>query len=285
MIGQEKLRQIMWPVLTDENNSIDKTLISNLGIINGDKVAEGKYRFTASLQLSVKEDWAFFCGGSILNDEYILTAAHCCFMQAEKDKNKFVALKPENLRVVLGSHNLLKSNEDHHFPVASIHSHADFIMEHPEKGNDVAVYKLAKKINFKDKMLEKSCLPPTGKVEPKGDDCVVMGWGLTTRDTEHGRGSTDLLEFHVGMLSDEDCKKPNFRGYDYQKLICASQEKGGSCNGDSGGVYLCPVKDDPDSWLQYGIVSFGGDNCNKDTPVYYTRVSTYIDWIKQHVGE
>lgn len=125
-------------------------------------------------------------------------------------------------------------------------------MEHPEKGNDVAVYKLAKKINFKDKMLEKSCLPPTGKVEPKvkniknffktplfqtspfqfqGDDCVVMGWGLTTRDTEHGRGSTDLLEFHVGMLSDEDCKKPNFRGYDYQKLICASQEKGGSCNG------------------------------------------------------
>lgn len=40
-------------------------------------------------------------------------------------------------------------------------------MKHPEKGLDVAVYKLAKKINFKDKMLEKSCLPPTGKVEPK----------------------------------------------------------------------------------------------------------------------
>ena len=69
MIGQEKLRQIMWPVLTDENNE-DKTLISNLGIINGDKVAEGKYRFTASLQLNVKEknDWAFFCGGTYFFD-------------------------------------------------------------------------------------------------------------------------------------------------------------------------------------------------------------------------
>lgn len=118
------------------------------------------------------------------------------------------------------------------------------------------MYKLAGKIPFdspeaiKGSNFEKSCFPSSGEVEPAGDDCIVTGWGLTSGTEPKPHPNDDLLEVKTAMITDERTCQGKI--IDSKNLICSSQENGGSCNGDSGGVYLCPVKSDPDVWLQFG---------------------------------
>ena len=59
-----------------------------------------------------------------------------------------------------------------------------------------------------------------------------------------------------------------------------------TCDGDSGGPVVCPLKDQPDQYSLAGLTSFGSMDCgNKHMAGYYTRVERFIDWIEAQTGE
>merc|ERR1711872_1149304 len=97
------------------------------------------------------------------------------------------------------------------------------------------------------------------------------------------------------IISEEKCKI-KWPGISYPKQVCAGGEQGkDSCKGDSGGPLVInkfnkrggPKRLLPDSfdsaWYLYGVVSFGATRCGNGSPGLYTRVSRYIDWIKENM--
>ena len=129
-------------------------------------------------------------------------------------------------------------------------------------GNDVAVIKLATKIDFSKlgSKVAKVCIPGP-KTEPDGSKCVVIGWGKTEK------GRTSQLMYAEQKLS--SCKN--------QEVLCITGQKKHSCFGDSGGPLYCPAKDSSKEMLQFGIVSYGDKDCKISS--FYTKVSRHTDWI------
>lgn len=114
---------------------------------------------------------------------------------------------------------------------------------------------------------------------------LVIGWGLTEFG---GQSSKELLEVELPIWSNEECKKvyQPFRGFDegiVPSHLCAGRKEGGAdaCQGDSGGplMYL----DESKRWTLVGIVSFGRLCARPNSPGVYTRTSSYVDWIRNHV--
>jgi len=242
----------------------------NARVIGGTKVPEGKYPFIVSLQKSGKH----MCGGSILTDTWILTAAHCVATRGE-------------FEVYIGHTDIRSKESKFTFKVAHVKMHSGYNKLTNDK--DIALLKLGSKIDFEElgtDNLEQICLPRSGE-EPNKDKCVTIGWGMTSM---LGPPPKDLMEAPLPILPLEDCvKKYPIQG---KQLICAgaslSDGAQSSCYGDSGGPYVCPPMKSAKNetiLLQYGIVSFGTQRvCNKG-PTFFTKVSSYIDWILKTIDE
>jgi secreted trypsin-like serine protease len=76
------------------------------------------------------------------------------------------------------------------------------------------------------------------------------------------------------------------------KEVCAGGEVGkGSCRGDSGGGMFLRESEHgvggkaESPWFLLGVVSYGGQACGMGTPDVYTRVSKYVEWIKQQINK
>ena len=120
---------------------------------------------------------------------------------------------------------------------------------------------------------------------------TVTGWGkesndakLTLNNFEIYRASTDTLrKARVPYYDDNECETLGFENIDTKKQICSGgQDNVDSCSGDSGGPLV--YRRSPDSsWYQVGVVSFGTVQCGVGIPGIYTRITSYIDWLKQNV--
>ena len=102
----------------------------------------------------------------------------------------------------------------------------------------------------------------------------VSGWGTIT-NSEY-KPSENLLKVTVPLVSSNDCYKDyehNVDKYDPRSMICAGTTDKGSSTGDSGGPLICGSK-------LCGIVSWGSECATEECPGVYTRVTTYVDFIK-----
>lgn len=146
-----------------------------LGIINGQEVPEGKYPFMVSLQVGdtpCKEAGFHFCSGTIINDNTIMTAAHCF---SNKDAR--------NLAVVL--------NKTHWDREGFCHQ-VSKLVTHPDSSSDIGIIKLATPIDFEkmgSHVASPVCLPPR-RDDPVNTQCIVMGWGKI----EGGKNANHLRE-------------------------------------------------------------------------------------------
>lgn len=159
------------------------------------------------------------------------------------------------------------------YSVASVSHHPSFNISEPQAGYDVGVVKLSGSIAFKsDHSVKKSCLAAK-RDHPVASKCKVVGWGYM----HTGRDLPNQLQ-----VVDDPIKSPStpicYPGSLGAGIICAHQPTGGSCNGDSGGPLICPVVGREDTWLQFGIVSFGNADCTKGAS-FYTSVSHWLSWI------
>ncbi|KAK4306174.1 hypothetical protein Pmani_021985 [Petrolisthes manimaculis] len=217
-------------------------------------------QFPWMVGIASKADHFTFCGGSIISDRFILTAAHCV---SGKEPGDIYVRAGETLR---GNPQSIIVN------VQQIMIHNGYsVLSHVK--NDIALLKLATSLAYNDRVFP-VCLAANGD---KFDNelAVVSGWG---RNESGGNTLNGLHEVSVKVLSKEGCRQNSL--YDKpelnKKILCASSEGKDACQGDSGGplVYL-----NGDHYIQIGVVSWGIGCANINYPGIYTRVGAFNKWI------
>ncbi|XP_011193844.2 serine protease easter [Zeugodacus cucurbitae] len=231
---------------------------------------------------------SFHCGASLINDRYVVTAAHCVSKEA----------LPANWRlsgVRLGEWDLDTSQDcqfDKKGNKLCSGSHIDFSIEeeiyHPlyndaAKKYDIALLRLQEKVNYND-FTSPICLPVSTNSSANNYEGVTMGiagWG----STETSRNSVKKLKALLRGRNLERCKAKYNIDIDNTQ-ICAGGEKGvDSCKGDSGGpLMFLQSYNGMESCLLIGVTSFGPRVCGQEGfPGIYTRVDTFISWIQSTI--
>jgi len=216
-------------------------------------------------QLSLQYRGSHTCGGSIWNDEYIITAAHCV--------SSFFMSNPANWEVHAGKHDISKTESTQQvFKVSRIIAHEGY--SSLSQADDIALMKIQGSFTWTD-AVKPAGSPGTNPGSMVGEEAYVTGWGTTS---EGGSIPDKLMEVDVPIISNSDCQTRYSQETITSKQICAGYTAGGkdSCQGDSGGPL---VAKSGGKWIQLGVVSYGYGCARPFRPGVYTRVSEYINWI------
>lgn len=233
-------------------------------IIGGSAATSGDYPWLVSLQ---SKDGQHFCGASLLDSNWVLTAAHCVEQEAAA-----------NIQAVVSEYNVAQADADEEKLAVS----AIYIPKNYGDDHDIALLKLATASTKTAVAAANGAFTDSLAV---GTDLTVMGWGNTLTN---GESFPDELQQVVVPLFDHNDCKTNYGGIGVgitDNMICAGLAAGGkdSCQGDSGGPL---VLQSGGSWVQVGVVSFGEACAAPNFPGVYTRVANYEDWVaKVKAGE
>jgi len=220
-------------------------------------------------------DGRSFCGGSIISKRHILTAAHCT------DGARRVT-------VLLGAENI-KNKKDPNRQLFNVS--AQDIYQHGSYNpvtisHDISILQLPNDIKFNDNV-RPICLPNRYYASETfaGNQVRVSGWGKP-RDRAPAI-SPDLKNTTLNVMTNSKCRR-QFRGLINGNLICTSTRWNASpCRGDSGGPLIATQKSPSgkEYFMQVGIVSFGGNSCERGIPVAFTRVTAFLDYISETTGQ
>ncbi|XP_067644987.1 collagenase-like [Eurosta solidaginis] len=243
--------------------SMVQKAVASPRITNGQTAAANQFPYQAGLSL-FNGEISHFCGGSLISNEWVLTAAHC-------------TLTAMNVTVYLGSITRLDPIVRLEVDKSNIKVHREFEMETAR--NDIALIKIpAVKYSA---AIQSVSLPKRASRYPTYVNKVVeaSGWGLTS-DT--ATSNSPVLEFaNLKVISNEVCAEEYGSSIiDSGKICTATVNRTGVCGGDSGGPLVLAY-----SKLQIGIISiYSNKGCESDAPAAYTRVTSYLDWILANTG-
>ncbi|KAF2885626.1 hypothetical protein ILUMI_20568 [Ignelater luminosus] len=235
-------------------------------IVGGHNADLGEWPWIAGLFNGGRQ----FCGGSLIDDIHILSAAHCVAHMSSWDVAR--------LTVRLGDHNIRTNTEVQHIEkrVKRVVRHRGF--DSRTLYNDVAILTLESPIQF-TQQVRPICLPPGNGESYAGKAATVIGWGSLR---ESGPQPAVLQEVSIPIWSNNDCRLKYggaAPGGIVEHMLCAGQASRDSCSGDSGG----PLMVNTGRWTQVGIVSWG-IGCGKGQyPGVYTRVQTFLPWIQKNL--
>ncbi|XP_032339419.1 serine protease 1-like [Camelus dromedarius] len=221
-------------------------------IVGGYTCAENSVPYQVSLNSGYH-----FCGGSLINSQWVVSAAHCYKSSIQ------VRLGEYNINVVEGNEQFISASK---------------IIRHPSYNsntldNDIMLIKLKTAATLNSRVASISL--PTSCASA-GTKCLISGWGNTKSS---GSSTPDLLQcLNAPILSNSACSSA-YPGQITSNMICVGFLEGGkdSCQGDSGGPVVCNGK------LQ-GIVSWGYGCAVKGKPGVYTKVCNYVSWIRQTIS-
>lgn len=227
---------------------------------NGFSVTHGEFPFIA-LVVATTSSGQSHCGGVLLNNQWVLTAAHCTDNATE-------------LVLELGAHNLNDTDE-----IGRIIVVAETAIAHDQYNidtfaNDVALIKLSKPVEFTDK-IQPALLPNTTDDSFDNQNVISIGWGLA-----HTQSST-LQWALLNVVDNLNCAKFKINMQD--TTMCAQVEDEQSvCSGDSG----APLVLQSDNRTLVGVTSFGNFvGCHFGIPQPFNRITSYLDWIRSTMAK
>jgi secreted trypsin-like serine protease len=234
-------------------------------VVDGKRARPGEWPFAVALVSKGDPDnyAAQFCGGSLIDSDHVLTAAHCV------DHTN-----PGLIQVLVGTHSLVSGGR--RVDVTRITMHPDYALT-PFLQADVAVLRLGEGVTDITPVAYAASQAADNAVSPDNTKTTVMGWGALEWNKDGPQvmheaklrrntvAECNALSFYAGRLTDNN--------------VCAGdlQAPGKSaCYGDSGGPLI--GKDDKGTPVQIGVVSGGPGVCG-EVPGYFARVGSYAPWI------
>merc|ERR1712168_352030 len=215
-----------------------------------------------------------FCGGSVIGDRWVLTAAHCT--------------GSSSIQVLLGEHDTSSSNDN------VVRKNVVRVIDHPSYDRstldyDFSLLQLDSAIDFaSNEHIRPVCLPSDDSNTYAGQQATVTGWGTTSSG---GSTSSTLREVVVQVLSNTERTNKGYTTSDITaNMICAGVEAGGkdSCQGDSGGPLVSSGSGDGvtagQNYEQIGVVSWGYGCAVARYPGVYARTSKVISWINSNTS-
>ncbi|TDG50972.1 hypothetical protein AWZ03_002627 [Drosophila navojoa] len=220
-------------------------------VVGGSPAIFGAYPWQISLQLNGRH----FCGGSLIEPDLVLTAAHCLL----GNENNV-----DELEIRAGT--LMKSSGGSTAAVKSIKMHPKY--NNTLKTYDVALLRLKSKLELSNSIKTIKLASSTPK---HGAPAIVSGWGVTSFQ---GNRPNNMLYINTFIVGREQCASPQYRygAKIKETMICAATPNKDACQGDSGGPL---VSDD----VLVGVVSWGTNCAKPEYPGIYADVALLRDWI------
>merc|ERR1712045_776387 len=213
--------------LYDQPTATQKFFAAMPYIVNGVEAIPHEFPFMAALMNRNRQ----FCGGSLIDERHILTAAHCVAHMSKYDV--------QNLRVRLGDHNIKDGVNDG----STVEKRVQRVIRH--KGfssstlwNDVAILTMEDDVQFNNN-IQPICLA-RGSNSYVDRKVTVAGWGTLS---EGGSQPNNLMKVDVKVWANERCRRSygsSAPGGITKHMLCASDTNKDSCSGDSGGpLFIC----------------------------------------------
>lgn len=223
-------------------------------IVGGNRASIADHSYAVYLTTA---DGFQYCGGTLVDDNKVVTAAHCAAGKV-----------PADVLVVAGREDK-ESDAGYTSQVREIWVHPDF--RDVRTGADIAVLTLTNHLPYQT--VDLPAKTDTESYQP-GVLGLILGWGRTAAD---GQPSRFLLKAGVPIMSDADCTQA-YSSYQAESMTCAGLPQGGvdSCQGDSGGPLIVGGK-------LVGITSWGESCAAAGKPGVYTRVASYVDVLDDEI--
>ena len=211
------------------------------------------------------------CGGAVIADTWLLTAAHCVSGVGAGQIEAYIGVTDQN-----------RLSRDRLAPVSQVIVHPNW--NSSTYSNDLALIGLAAPLAFSPSV-QQVALPLVQDANAwpaSGEQATISGWGSTTPS---GASSALLRAATVQILSAPSEAKCGEYGASYVpgNHVCAGMPQGGvdACQGDSGGPLTVAYNGTP---VLAGIVSSGSGCADPKFPGLYSRVTSFLPWLRQYVA-
>ncbi|XP_022788298.1 prothrombin-like [Stylophora pistillata] len=282
-----KLARAYLTVLRALDSDCGKPTLTRRGrIVGGTKVEAGHNPWQVSLWN--KKANKHFCGGSLVSERWIVTAAHCLTLGGK-------SLLPSDIEVRLGKLYSKKAEPSREQIISPdrivFHHHYD--SGRADYDADIALIHLKTDVIFTDYVrpiyLPLPSIDDDSELLKTGNIGVITGWG---RKRETGREVLRRMhQVKVPIVDQVLCQAAHKKHTVTSNMFCAGYYNGtlgDACAGDSGGPLAIDngqsASDDDQRWVLAGVISWG-DGCGRIGKYsVYTRVSKFVHWIDFHVS-
>ncbi|XP_028907964.1 transmembrane protease serine 9 [Ornithorhynchus anatinus] len=234
-------------------------------IVGGVDASKGEFPW----QVSLRENNEHFCGAAILNEKWLVSAAHCF--------NEFQ--DPTAWMAFAGTTSLSGSDGGTvKVGISQIVKHPFYNMDTADF--DVAVLELRHPLPF-NKRIQPVCLPAATHIFPASKRCLISGWGYLKEDF---LVKPEILQKATVELLDQALCSSLYSNTVTDRMMCAGYLDGkiDSCQGDSGGPLVC--EESLGKFFLAGIVSWGVGCAEAQRPGVYARVTELRNWISEAIS-